>query len=157
MELRFGVTEVRDMFDDLNDGQPSDDVIDPILERANAEVIAHMLKKGFGQEELKALCKDHLLRGLAAEVFAGFAGERRHAWLNDRGEGRYHGVRKEARLTLKELQAAQLRVPSEGVDGLPTNQNVGGQLGAPQPPLLPHTFAQSEEDKRRGRSGPGGF
>src|SRR6187551_2220920 len=132
---------VVELFDDNGDGDITGSdagVIDETIAAANDEVTSIMLRKGFDAGALNELSEDASLRRYATSIFAQHAGERRLEFMNDDGEGPFHGM-------------GELRSKKEGT-GAGENPIVGGDVNLGEP-----VFVISRDPRYPGKVGPGGF
>jgi len=148
-----------ELFDDDNDGKADQQAILEVLNDANADVEAALMKKGYTQAQLEAMAGDDLLSRIGTDIALGYAGERRTEFLDPTtGKSPYHAQRERGDRRLKEIQLGQLRIPAEAEAG--GNTQVGGRVSRYRDRATGegrHVFASSSEDRARGSRGPGGF
>jgi len=145
---------VVELFDDNGDGDITGSdagVIDETIAAANDEVTSIMFRKGFDAGALNELSEDASLRRYATSIFAQHAGERRLEFMNDDGEGPFHGMGERARAALVKMSMGELRSKKEGT-GAGENPIVGGDVNLGEP-----VFVISRDPRYPGKVGPGGF
>lgn len=152
LEDRITPQRVVQMFDDDGDGLVEDGdlaKLEGCMADADDIVTGILLNKGFTLEQLEILKDDRQVIRCWSDIAAQLAGERRHEWLNERGEGVYHAFGVRGRSELKALARGDIRSVKEP-DGAGINPAVQGRAPA-------FAFEFAPDPRIPGDRGRGGF
>lgn len=151
MEERITAQRLVQMFDDDGDGVvagPDLVTLEGTMADADDIVTGILLNKGFTLEQLEILKEDRQVTRAWANIATQLAGERKHEWLNERGEGLFEAFGVRARAELKALARGDIRSVMEPEAGA----NLSVTTVAPWP-----DFQFAPDPRYPGDRGPGGF
>lgn len=152
LEQRLTPQRVVQMFDDDGDGliEGSDlATLETLIAEANDIVAGILLNKGFTAEQLETIKLDKQVTRAWCGIASQLAGERKHEWLNERGQGQYDAQGVRARAELKALAIGETRSIQEATAG--GNLSLVGEVAR-----TTFQFAPDPNDPSD-RYGPGGF
>lgn len=153
LELRVGVRTVATFCDDNGDGSADDDIVEAILDEAQA-IAQGILLKGFpAQEQLDNLMtNDIACRGATVDIAIGLMGRRRPELLSndDRTGSLYANWRKEGERVLERIAMADRRVTTEKAPAGTGNNAHVAQGASPQPANLVFVTGRNNGYRARG-------
>jgi hypothetical protein len=144
LEDLIGARKVVEIFDDDGDGQIAGrdlQALNKVLAEANDHATSLVLLKGWTEDELNGLSRDHAIRLAATQLAAQFAGERRPGFFDSQGNGLFTAMGKRGRDYLKGAARGETRSRLEGEHG--RNRSTRGRRSTAEPSSV---FARNPND-----------